>query len=109
MRAPHCGAFAPNVRIARPRCLVLYQGNKALGGTTGDGTNMKPAKLIVGIAIVALISAYFAFDLGRCEPPSTLKSQQADRGVSLGQPLLAGIFFSHHVAVTRCRCPAPPS
>ena len=72
---------------------------------------MKPAKLIVGIAIVALISAYFAFDLGRFASLEYLKSQQAAiEAFRSEQPLLlAGIFFSSMSQSPRCRCPAPPS
>ncbi|MEZ5609209.1 MAG: TVP38/TMEM64 family protein [Rhodocyclaceae bacterium] len=68
---------------------------------------MKPAKLIVGIAIVALISAYFAFDLGRFASLEYLKSQQAAiEAFRSEQPLLlAGIFFLIYVAVTALSLP----
>lgn len=68
---------------------------------------MKTGKVIVALVIVALIAAYFAFDLGRFANLGYLKSQQAAiEAFRAEQPLLlAGLFFLIYVAVTALSLP----
>jgi pyruvate/2-oxoglutarate dehydrogenase complex dihydrolipoamide dehydrogenase (E3) component/uncharacterized membrane protein YdjX (TVP38/TMEM64 family) len=68
---------------------------------------MHKSKVIVVIAIVALIAAFFVFDLGRFLNLDYIKSQQAVIAAQYqANPLFtAGIFFAVYVAVTALSLP----
>ncbi len=68
---------------------------------------MHKSKVIVVIAIVALIAAFFVFDLGRFLNLDYIKSQQAVIAAQYeANPLAtAGIFFAVYVAVTALSLP----
>ncbi len=68
---------------------------------------MSKQKIIILIAIVAAIGAFFAFDLGRFLDLAFFKEQQnAIEAYRLDHPLLtAGIFFAIYVAVTGLSLP----
>ncbi|HRI18666.1 MAG TPA: FAD-dependent oxidoreductase, partial [Burkholderiaceae bacterium] len=68
---------------------------------------MSRNRLLVVLALAALVAAYFAFDLGRFLSLATLKVRQGEF-VALyeADPLLvAGIFFAVYVAVTAASIP----
>ena len=68
---------------------------------------MDRRKLVVVAVVVALVAAFFAFDLGRYLDLGFLQSQR-DRlhGLFLGRPLLVGaMFFAVYVAVTGLSLP----
>ncbi|MBL8345637.1 MAG: FAD-dependent oxidoreductase [Rubrivivax sp.] len=68
---------------------------------------MKSKKLWLLVLLVALVAAYFAFDLGRFLSLAYIKGAQADFAALYAQrPLLvAGLFFLVYVAVTALSLP----
>lgn len=63
---------------------------------------MHPRKLLLIVAIAALVGVFFAFNLGRFFSLDFVKNQQAAIDAwRVAQPMLtAGIFFAVYVAVT---------
>ena len=68
---------------------------------------MNPRKLLLIVAIAALVGIFFTFDLGRFFSLDFVKSQQAaiDAWRSAQPVLTAGIFFAVYVAVTGLSLP----
>ena len=68
---------------------------------------MSKKKLIIATLLIALIAAYFVFDLGRYLSLEYIKSQQGDFAALYDErPLLvAGLFFIVYVAVTALSLP----
>lgn len=68
---------------------------------------MNPRKLLLIVAIAALVGVFFAFDLGRFFSLDFVKNQQAaiDAWRTTQPMLTAGIFFAVYVAVTGLSLP----
>jgi pyruvate/2-oxoglutarate dehydrogenase complex dihydrolipoamide dehydrogenase (E3) component/uncharacterized membrane protein YdjX (TVP38/TMEM64 family) len=72
-----------------------------------ESSPMNPRKLLLLVAIAALVGVFFAFDLGRFFSLDFVKSQQAAIDAwRVAQPMLtAGIFFAVYVTVTGLSLP----
>src|SRR5206468_928384 len=70
---------------------------------------MPRKKLLLLIALVALVAAYFAFDLGRYLHLDYIKQRQADlAALYADKPVqVIGAFFAIYVAVTALSLPGP--
>ena len=68
---------------------------------------MKKSKLILVVVVIALIAAYFVFDLGKYFSLDYFKSQQAAISAAYtNNPLKTGlIFFAVYVGVTALSLP----
>jgi pyruvate/2-oxoglutarate dehydrogenase complex dihydrolipoamide dehydrogenase (E3) component/uncharacterized membrane protein YdjX (TVP38/TMEM64 family) len=72
-----------------------------------DGENMSKKKLLILALLVALVVAFFAFDLGRFLSLDYIKSRQAEfTALAADKPLLVGgTFFAVYVAVCALSLP----